>query len=288
LTFFLFKHVAIFSKKGWPKEIGVNGWVRVDGEKMSKSIGNIIPLREMNEKYGADASRLTILNGGEGLDDPNWDTGFAENLKWKFGSIKNFTEKSMKTKTKMGKIDSWMQNKLAFHVKEATDYMEKTLFRSAIQKIYFDLISDLKWYLRRTNNPNKKVISDVFESLITMMQPFTPHLAEELWEKLGNKGFVSLEKWPEFKYEKKEDTELLIKNLISDIKNLKHLVKKEIKKAYVYVVPKELETYKEAEDFIDEEIGLQVKIYSVNDRDKYDPISKSGKAKLGKPAVYLE
>ncbi len=278
LTFFLFNHVAIFPKKYWPRSIGVNGWVRVEGEKMSKSLGNLIPLREMNKKFGADASRLTILNGGEGLDDPNWDSKFAENLKKKFENISDSIENYKRRNSKKNKIDEWMKNKLALHVNEITKFMEETLFRSAIQKIYFDLVSDVKWYLKRVKEPNKKVLKEVLESLVIMMQPFTPHLAEELWENLGHRDFVSLAKWPEYKIRKFEDTEVLVKKLFEDINHIKKILKKE-GKVYVYVIPKELELYKSIEG---------VKVFSVSDKKKYDPQGKSKKAKPGKPAIYIE
>ena len=50
-------------------------------------------------------------------------------------------------------------------------------------------------------------------------------------------------------------------------------------KVYVYVIPKELELYKNMEG---------ISVYAVNDKNKYDPENKAGKAKPGKPAVYLE
>jgi len=279
LTFFLFNHTAIFPKKYWPKSIGVNGWVKVEGEKMSKSLGNLIPLREMKEKFGADVSRLTILNGGEGLDDPNWDSRFAENLNKKFEHIFSLVKNYGKGENKTGKIDEWIENKLSVHVNDATKFMEGTLFRSAIQKIYFELVSDIKWYLKRTNKPNKKILNKVIESLIILMQPFTPHLAEELWEKIGKKKLVSLEKWPEFKVKKFEDTEALIKKLLEDVNNIKRILKKDKAKVYVYVLPKELELYK----------GLGgVEVFSVADKKKHDPENKSKKARPGKPAIYLE
>lgn len=287
LTFFLFNHVAIFPRKYWPKSIGVNGWVRVDNQKMSKSLGNIIPLKEMYEKFGADASRLTILNGGEGLDDPNWDSRFAENLNRKFESITTLIRNYGKGQNKMDKIDEWIKNKLSLHVNEATEFMEETLFRSAIQKIFFDLISDVKWYLKRTDKPNKKILQKIIESLIIMMQPFTPHLSEELWSKIGKKSFVSLEKWPSFKLNKFEDTEKSIKNLMGDINNLLSLVKKKPTKAFIYVIPKEIDLYKESKDFLSKELNLKVVVFANNEK-IYDPMNKASKTKFGKPAIYLE
>jgi leucyl-tRNA synthetase len=67
LTFALFNHTAIFPQKLWPNGYGLNGWVTVDGQKMSKSLGNFIMMRDLSAKYGADTSRFTIMAGGEGL-----------------------------------------------------------------------------------------------------------------------------------------------------------------------------------------------------------------------------
>ena len=67
------------------------------------------------------------------------------------------------------------------------------------------------------------------KTIALLLAPFTPHLAEELWEKVGNKGFVSLEKWPvydENKIDKKaEASELMVHKTISDINNVLGLIK---------------------------------------------------------------
>ena len=73
LTFFVLNHVAIFPKENWPKEIVVNGSVLMDGKKMSKSMGNIIPLRDAIRKYGADPIRLSILISAELLQDADFN-----------------------------------------------------------------------------------------------------------------------------------------------------------------------------------------------------------------------
>lgn len=293
LTFFLFNHVAIFPKKYWPKSIGVNGWVKVEGKKMSKSLGNLIPLREMKEKFGADVSRLTILNGGEGLDDPNWDSRFAKNLNKKFENIFNLVKNYGNGGNKTEKIDGWMENKLALHVNEATKFIEEILFRSAIQKIYFELVSDIKWYLKRTDKPNKKTLKKVIESLIILMQPFTPHLAEELWEKIGKKTLVSLAEWPVADLKKinkkSEEQEEALGKTISDIGQIKELSGIQKPKTYIYAIPSEVSFFKENEHFLAVASGsIVVNSFAVNDRVKYDPEGKSKKAKPGKPAIYLE
>ncbi len=288
LTFFLFNHVAIFPKKDWPKGIGVNGWVTVDGKKMSKSLGNMISIKDMVKKFGVDSCRLTILNGGEGLDDPNWDSNLAGSLDSRFGSFHELVDNYGKGQSKKNKLDEWIENRLAVHVEEATKAMEETFFRTAIQRIFFELVSDIRWYLKRTDNPNKQVLKKVIESFIILIQPFTPHLAEELWEKIGKKGFVSLESWPEFKIKKFEDTEKAIKKFIEDVRNLLKIVKEKPSKLFIYVIPKELELHEESKDFLSRELGLEIFVFSNNDKELYDPMEKSKRAKFGRPSVYLE
>ena len=73
LTFFIFNHLAIFPRKDWPQEIVVNGSVLMDGKKMSKSMGNIIPLRDAIKTHGADSIRLAILISAELLQDADFN-----------------------------------------------------------------------------------------------------------------------------------------------------------------------------------------------------------------------
>ncbi len=287
LTFFIFNHAAIFPEKYWPKGIGVNGWVKVEGQKMSKSIGNTIPLRVMADKFGADASRLTILNGGEGMDDPNWDSMFVKNLEKRFSSMLGLSKYYNKGINEKREIDRWIENKLALHTKKATEFMENTLFRSAIQKIYFELYSDINWYLKRVDKINKKTFNKILETFTILMQPFTPHLAEELWNKIGKKKIVSLEKWPELKVKEFEDTEEKVRKLGEDIRQIIKLLKKKPKKAYVYVLPQELKMYQDAESFYTRTL-IPIIPFAVNDKKKYDPENKSKKVKPGRPGIYLE
>lgn len=292
LTFFMFNHVAIFSKKYWPKGIAVNGFVTVDGRKMAKSLGNMIPVREMAKKFGADASRLTILSGGEGLDDPNWDTNLAITLNSKFNNIYDtiFNVSSVNKKTEADELILSRLNKI---VKETTLLMDETMFRSAIQKVFFEYWSLIKDYLNRTSNkPNKKIFEELIQKFLIMLHPFCPHITEELWEKLGHKNFISLEKWPvadEKKInEKLEKQEQAIDKLVSDINHIKGLVKKKVSETFVYVLPKEKEIYEKVSNLISKRIGLKVKIQAVNDKDKYDPENKSKKIKPGRPGIYLK
>ncbi len=288
LSFYIFNHVAIFNKKYWPKGIGVNGWVKVNNEKMSKSLGNVILLRELRKKYGADAARLTILSGGEGLDDSNWDGNFAEMIKNRLNALYDFViENYNKGRDYRKEIDNWMDNELNKIIKDANELMEKTLFRSAIQKIYFDLQSKLKWYLRRSK-PNKKVINRVIETQILLLSIFCPYLCEELWNNIRKNGFVSLEKWPKLVKINYKGNEEYIKKVMEDVRHILKIVKFKPKILYLYVLSSEVKYLYDAKEFFENEFNLEFNIFSTSDKNIYDPKQKSKKAVKGRAAIYLE
>lgn len=233
LAFFIFNHVALFPEEQWPKSISVNGWVTVDGQKMSKSLGNMIPLRDMSEKFSVDAARFTILSGGEGLDDPNWDSCFAAAFKQKLQNFHDFClEHYNKGRETHHALDAWMESRLHAIIEQATAAMEETLFRTASQQIFFEVQHALRWYLKRCRNePQKKIINTVIEAQLILLSPFVPHLCEEIWEKIGKKGFVSTAQWPAADQKKMKEEldvgEVMIETVLDDVSSVLKLVKKE-------------------------------------------------------------
>ena len=227
LTFCLFNHVAIFDKKYWPKTFGINGWVTVDGQKMSKSLGNMILLRDLVKQYSPDAARITVLNGGEGVDDANWDSTFAKGINGKLEScfnlcVDNYSKGTNRTKTS---IDKWFENSVNKIHSKTVLYLETTQFRSAFQIGYFELQSKLRWYLKRTE-PNKELLEKAIELQLLLLSPYAPHFCEEAWMKIGKKKMISESTLPKLKeVEKFKDTEQIIEQLLKDTHNLLKMIK---------------------------------------------------------------
>ncbi|KAF9054244.1 hypothetical protein BJ165DRAFT_696298 [Panaeolus papilionaceus] len=73
LTFALYNHAALFPEDKWPLSMRTNGHLMLNGKKMSKSTGNSLTLREAIEKFGADATRLSLADAGDGLEDANFE-----------------------------------------------------------------------------------------------------------------------------------------------------------------------------------------------------------------------
>ena len=256
LTFCLYNHVAIFPKKYWSLGIGVNGFIKIDGEKMSKSKGNFYTSRQIYTVYGADATRITLMYGEEGLDDPNWDTEFAKSIGSKLklwhdfaienhghggSSIEHVENQRVTTLADIGlrHIDRWFQSILHKTIKATTEAMDRTEFRTALQKGYFDLQRHLKWYTRRTREYNRDLMNQFIEVQTKMIAPFVPHICEEIWEKLGKKDFISLTEWPQYDEtlidEKIERAEEFIKDVIADVQEIFAVARiKEAKTAHIY------------------------------------------------------
>ena len=232
LVFFIMHHVAIFPRELWPRGIGINGWVLVGGKKMSKSLGNFIILRQALEWWGADATRFAEAYAGDsGLDDANFEPEMADKAvdilyNWYTFAIENYG----KGRDEWMPIDDWFQSVLYRTVKEVEEEMEKLNFKTAIVKGYFNLQNAFKWYIRRCGVPNRGLLKKFIEFQTLMLAPITPHIAEEIWEKLGKKEFISLAEWPKvdeskilYELEKGED---IIKSLIEDATEIIKLIKK--------------------------------------------------------------
>lgn len=243
LTFFLFQHTAIFSENKWPKAISVNGFVNVEGEKMSKSKGNIIPLKDLINKHGADMVRINIAASSEGIDDADWREENIKSYRGRYELIFD-TIKSLKKCRKRG-IDNaeiYLSSRVQRHIESATNFYEQTMFRSAVQSALFEATNDLRWYMRRVGNiknANGKVLRGYLENIVKLLAPLTPHVCEEMWRLLGKKDFVSVAEWPRHEETKidaeAESGEELIKKTLNDMDEVKRIAKIQPKKMTLFV-----------------------------------------------------
>src|SRR5437867_2991732 len=204
-TFYIFHHSVLFPPERWPKGIVANGFVMMEGTKMSKSLKNIIPLRQGIAKYGADPVRMGVMATAE----LGQDTDFSETVVVSIQErLYNLIFQARKLGKKPGKtrrystLDRWMLSRLNTAVREASDSMEKLRVREVINRALYGLDNDLSWYQRRlgsrsTGDTRSLVLRKVLETRARMLAPIAPHVAEEIWSLLGNKGLVAMAKWPD-------------------------------------------------------------------------------------------
>ncbi len=253
------------------------GMLHADGgEKMSKSKGNVVEPLATIKKYGTDSLRLFLVSVASPDKDFDWSEkgiqGSSRFLKKVYSYFENFKE---------GKNSPEVEIKLNNIIKNIEEYIETFEYRKATIELreLFDSISD--------GGAGKKVL----EKFLQLLNPFCPHITEELWEKLGNKGFISNSVWP--KSEEIKIKENLKKDLYEKaIENVFEVVKKvetrgeKISKVYLYVLPFEFEKYNP--ENLKRKFGKEVFIYRVNDAKKHDPEGKSKKARPGNPGFWFE
>src|SRR5437899_6317441 len=135
LTFFIFNHLAIFPRKCWPEEIVVNGSVMMDGKKMSKSMGNIIPLRDAISVHGADSIRLAILISAELLQDADFNQEAVRGIKNKLESMLDECAKYKPLKNiNLHQEDKWLQSRLQQLIVKTTLSMQKMRLRESLHR----------------------------------------------------------------------------------------------------------------------------------------------------------
>jgi len=253
------------------------GMVHKEGTVMSKSQGNIVNPTDMIDNYSADILRFYLVSNAAPDKDFEWSETAVDGSARFVKKVFNYFQGA-----KISKSNKRVESKLNKTIKEITEDIENLRYNLAIIKIrnLFDSFE---------HEESKETL----EGFLKILHPFCPHIAEELWHKLGNKTFISLEKWPkadESKIDEKFDKqEEQVKKTIEDINNILRIMKeKEVKKIYLYVIPNELKIYQEEKENMLKSLNLALEIFAVNDKNKHDPQGKASKAKPGKPAIYIE
>jgi leucyl-tRNA synthetase len=204
------------------------GIVYKDGAKMSKSKGNAVFQTDISNKYGIDTARLFLMFVSSPDKQMEWSD---EGVEGAYRIIMRFMRVS--EKVKQVPVDKKTQNKLSITIRDVTKTIEVFDYPKAIIAI-----SNLLDYLNDLNEVPKRA----FEDLLKLVSPFCPHVAEELWHKIGNKDFVSLADWPKFDESKIDENleriDTKIELLRSDIIRVKELAKlQKISKVKLFVAP---------------------------------------------------
>lgn len=250
-----------------------------DGEKMSKSKGNVILPEVVSDKYGLDAARFFLVSVASPDKDKSWSDNGADGSARFVKRIFEYTE-NVKVGKSSERVEHYL-NKTIKGIEQDIEYLGYNYATIKLRALFEVLVSE---------EVSKKDI----EKFIKLLSPFMPHIAEEIWEKLGGKGFIASSEWPKFDEKKINDkfdeAEKAVEKTVSDVLNVLKIVKekqgKEVEKVHVYVLPNEFENYNSEE--LSKRVGKSVKVWKVNDKEKYDPEGKAGKAKPGKPGIYVE
>ena len=169
LSFFIFNHSILFSKNLWPKQIVVNGSVLMDGKKMSKSMGNIIPLRKAIEQYSADSIRVAMLILGELLQDVDFSFSTLKGIYSKLNEIyyfynsfytenKGMIDNLLKTEGQnietlsienLNMEDKWLLSRVNNNISSITYSFDNLKIREALNSSLYLMDKDLEWYRKK-------------------------------------------------------------------------------------------------------------------------------------------
>lgn len=240
LTFFIFQHVALFPQTQWPKAIGVNGMLMIEGQQMHRHLGNFVTMKNAIKEYGADVTRCALLLAAEGMDDPNWRSENVRDMQSKLESFYNLSKNILEnTKHKEnGHLEKWLMSTLQHRISEVAENLEEMKTRTALEIALFEIWNDFRWYLRRKGKAEAKILKEALKTWLKLLAPFAPHICEELWSEMKEERFISLAEWPKFAEKHidilAEEQENLIKEVIEDTLNILKAMKITPKRIYYY------------------------------------------------------
>ncbi|MBR9683273.1 leucine--tRNA ligase [Candidatus Woesearchaeota archaeon] len=174
------------------------GMVLKEGVKMSKSLGNVVEPEVIMDKYGADTARWFILFTALPEKELEWCEGGVDGCFKFLNKICSLLDE-VEYGNEMGSKEKYLIGKMHRTIEKVENYLEKFELSLAIGAV-MDLVKHLVKY--KKGEVNKKVFLEVVENLALILNPFVPHLSEELWSVLGKKGFTSLAKWPKYDLKK--------------------------------------------------------------------------------------
>lgn len=176
-----------------------------DGQKMSKSRGNVVNPEAHLEKYGSDVIRCYLMFGFEyEMGGPWEDSGIAAvdrylNRVWRLFESCAWVFSGGNANRGFGEAENSLQKVLHTSIRGATQDTERFHFNTSISRL-MELTNELYRYTsdRPVEELNGQFLRETLETMNILLAPFAPHLSEELWEMTGHSGSIFDQRWPEF------------------------------------------------------------------------------------------
>lgn len=189
------------------KNLLTQGMVIKDGTKMSKSIGNVVSPEEIQQRYGSDTARLFILFAAPPEKELDWSDSGVEGsyrfLNRVYRLVYDYIENIRGEIVPDSRIeirnerDKSLNYTLNGTIKKVTeDAGGRYSFNTAISSI-MELVNELYKY-KQSGEINVPLMELAINDLLLILNPFTPHITEELWSDMGHKERVYQTPWPEY------------------------------------------------------------------------------------------
>ncbi|KAI1770698.1 hypothetical protein F4818DRAFT_450203 [Hypoxylon cercidicola] len=215
LVFFLYIHQAVWGKKApryLPKAIRLNGHLMLNGDKMSKSTGNFLTLSSAIQKFGADATRMALADGGDGIDDANFEESTANAAILKLFELRKWIEEVMNNVRllkpeeqfssvreaekidnadviqRVGAINFWdelFENELNTLICHTVQAYSSTNYKAALRSGFYELTSARDSYRTATSaasvGMHRDCVSRYVEVQALLVCVIAPHWADYVW-----------------------------------------------------------------------------------------------------------
>ncbi|HUV14158.1 MAG TPA: leucine--tRNA ligase, partial [Acidobacteriota bacterium] len=200
------------------KKLFTQGMVLKDGSKMSKSVGNTVAPDVIINAYGADVLRLFIQFCAPPEGDLDWNDrgleGCARFLRryWRF--VQRFRDLLKQGRgsqpAELTELGKQLLRKLHQSIRKVTEDIERVHQNTAVAAV-MELSNTLHEYADR-EEPDPALLCEVVSKMAVLLWPFTPHIADEIWEQLGHDETISAVSWPSFDAElaREEEIEIVI------------------------------------------------------------------------------
>ncbi|MBN2009154.1 leucine--tRNA ligase [candidate division KSB1 bacterium] len=183
------------------KNLFHQGVITREGNKMSKSRGNVVSPDKFIVDYGSDTFRMYMMFMGNYADGGDWsDDGIVgidrfTNRVWRLMEMLQENPPSGNESEKSKELERVRH----YTTKMVTNDLDRFNFNTAISRL-MEMVNTIYSYVQDvpSNEQNKLVVSDAAETLLLLLAPFAPHLAEELWARTGHGDSIFNASWPIF------------------------------------------------------------------------------------------
>lgn len=204
LTFWMYTHTAIFDQDLWPRGVRGNGHLLLNGDKMSKSTGNFLTMKEAVVKFGADATRLSLADAGDSLEDANFEEATANAMILRLFTLKEWIEDQAgrKAELRTGKYnfhDRAFDNEMNELVQSTEKLYIQANYRAALKTGLYDFNASRDWYREIVGSEGMHVdlVFRWIECQALLITPYAPHISEYIWSDiLQNKTSIQTALYP--------------------------------------------------------------------------------------------
>lgn len=195
LTMMLYNHAGIWkeSNKMMPRSFFCNGYVMVDGEKMSKHLGNFYTMNEILEMFGADSTRLAFASSGDLLEDANVEIDIIDKAILKIFILEDWIEKQLallpagplapEDPNSIDLFDKFFLNDMIEFIELTQKAYENMRFRDVVKYAFhqFQGIKDEYLVFKKESKINWHYLLKYIEWQLILMTPIIPYMTDYCW-----------------------------------------------------------------------------------------------------------